>query len=424
MYEKCEESPSQDERSRPSESQSAKKRKKFGTVREVMKKLHVSTFETGPDCESKTHQCFRKIPPQQRSILIKKLNALGDWNKQSAHLAGLMNIVPIKQRYAKGDEEEANFRDCSFHYKIIMEQNDGYQEEVVCRQGFIISLPYGRSFLRARFCSAQLAAGWYILVGRPLLLVRINFGLPGPCSASMSDSVPMIQHHCSYNLSVGPSRRISPPLYTQLTKLANTIPTSCVTILKRTPNMLVLGELVRANKLCWVVLDHLLEIINDQPNMLAESGGTAHVQKESERDNSVTSMDRRGQSEKRTQDRTNGIILKLSDKENKKEIIFKAKDLYREHFPKECTTIGNIKIDKSKIPELASANTIYFVNDIIGAREIELHIKVDQNSQEYLFTSQPLVFGYEKYLLNKDACIIRKMTNAVSSKRTSWTAVK
>ncbi|CAG2054675.1 unnamed protein product [Timema podura] len=182
-------------------------------------------------------------------------------------------------------------------------------------------------------------------------------------------------------------------------------------------------------------------------------------------------------------DSASPIQLKLSDKENKKEVIFKAKDLYREHFPKECTAVGNIKIDKSKIPELASANTIYFVNDIIGAREIELCIKVGQNSQEYLFTSQPLVFGYEKYLLNKDACIIRKglgklhlkevypqlcetrlknhfrenhpitvnrdskldlavigslvycknddldcvvtkMTNAVSSKRTSWTAVK
>nr|CAD7445844.1 unnamed protein product [Timema bartmani] len=42
-------------------------------------------------------------------------------------------------------------------------------------------------------------------------------------------------------------------------------------------NMLVLGEPVRANKLCWVVLDHLLEIINDQHNMLAELGGSAHA---------------------------------------------------------------------------------------------------------------------------------------------------
>nr|CAD7394456.1 unnamed protein product [Timema cristinae] len=38
---------------------------------------------------------------------------------------------------------------------------------------------------------ARLAAVLYILVGRPLLLVRINFGLPGPRSASMSDSVPV-----------------------------------------------------------------------------------------------------------------------------------------------------------------------------------------------------------------------------------------
>ncbi|CAG2057637.1 unnamed protein product, partial [Timema podura] len=42
-------------------------------------------------------------------------------------------------------------------------------------------------------------------------------------------------------------------------------------------NMLVLGESVRANKLCWVVLDHLLEIINDQPNTLADLGGSTHA---------------------------------------------------------------------------------------------------------------------------------------------------
>nr|CAD7404438.1 unnamed protein product [Timema cristinae] len=38
-------------------------------------------------------------------------------------------------------------------------------------------------------------------------------------------------------------------------------------------NMLVLREPVTANKLCWVVLDRLLEIINDEPNMLADLGG-------------------------------------------------------------------------------------------------------------------------------------------------------
>nr|CAD7256194.1 unnamed protein product [Timema shepardi] len=42
-------------------------------------------------------------------------------------------------------------------------------------------------------------------------------------------------------------------------------------------DMLVLGEQVGANKFCWVGLYHLLEKINDQPNMLAELGGSAHA---------------------------------------------------------------------------------------------------------------------------------------------------
>ncbi|CAG2064280.1 unnamed protein product [Timema podura] len=42
-------------------------------------------------------------------------------------------------------------------------------------------------------------------------------------------------------------------------------------------NMLVLGELVRASKLCCIVSSHLLEIINDQPNMLAELRGSAQA---------------------------------------------------------------------------------------------------------------------------------------------------
>nr|CAD7605245.1 unnamed protein product [Timema genevievae] len=41
--------------------------------------------------------------------------------------------------------------------------------------------------------------------------------------------------------------------------------------------MLVLRESVRANKLCCIVSSHLLEIINDQPNMLAELRGPAQA---------------------------------------------------------------------------------------------------------------------------------------------------
>nr|CAD7399910.1 unnamed protein product [Timema poppensis] len=69
-------------------------------------------------------------------------------------------------------------------------------------------------------------------------------------------------------MCIGPSHHISPPLYTQLTKpYWPTRSQQVVLQYKRTPNllgmlvnMLVLGDLVRANKLCWVVLDHLQQM--------------------------------------------------------------------------------------------------------------------------------------------------------------------
>ncbi|CAG2053565.1 unnamed protein product, partial [Timema podura] len=83
-----------------------------------------------------------------------------------------------------------------------------------------------------------------------------------------------------------------PPLFPNLVRPRLYCNTTCwptrsqqvVLQYKRTPNLLgmlanvlVLGEPVRAKKSCWVVLDHLSEIINDQPNMLAELGGSVHA---------------------------------------------------------------------------------------------------------------------------------------------------
>lgn len=106
------------------------------TVRDIMKNLRASTLELGVDCECTKCQCFKKISGSQRLCLIKQFSELVDWNKQSAHLAGLITMVRIKWRYAK-DEANATLRDCSFRYMFKVKVDDTYVKEEVHRQEFM-----------------------------------------------------------------------------------------------------------------------------------------------------------------------------------------------------------------------------------------------------------------------------------------------
>ncbi|CAG4955320.1 unnamed protein product [Parnassius apollo] len=115
-----------------------KKRKKTGRLREVMKKLRVSTHEPGDDCRCKRLKCFDRISSEQSAKFLKDFNSMNYTDEQNIYLCGLMNVYSIKRRRSRKTEEmDANFHQTHFTYKVRVIENDETKEEPVCYKAFL-----------------------------------------------------------------------------------------------------------------------------------------------------------------------------------------------------------------------------------------------------------------------------------------------
>lgn len=116
---------------------SSKKRKSFGRMKDVKKKMKLQSHEIGEPC-SCTKKCFESLSDVAKNEIISNMNNMKNNDEINIHLAGLISLVPIQRRRPKRDEEEANFRDCCVHYRIRVKQDDDMVEEMtVCKNAFI-----------------------------------------------------------------------------------------------------------------------------------------------------------------------------------------------------------------------------------------------------------------------------------------------
>lgn len=118
--------------------ESAKEKPVTGRMTDVMKKLRLSSHETGEDCHCKRHGCFDKINETQRKVIIQQFNLL-NYNEQNSYLTGLINIVPVQQRRPRNDKNIARFNDASYRYKIRVNQGSTNISEDfdVCYKAFL-----------------------------------------------------------------------------------------------------------------------------------------------------------------------------------------------------------------------------------------------------------------------------------------------
>lgn len=79
-----------------------KKRKSFGRMTEVMKKLRLATHESGEECECQRLNCFAKIKDRDRKRIISYFNCLGTYDIQNQYLAGLVTVVPVAEKKSSG----------------------------------------------------------------------------------------------------------------------------------------------------------------------------------------------------------------------------------------------------------------------------------------------------------------------------------
>lgn len=116
---------------------SSKKRKSFGRLTDVKKKMKLQSHEIGEPCSCKK-KCFECVPDVIKKEIISNMNNMKNNDEINICLAGLISLVPIQRRRPKKDEEEASFRDCSVNYRVRVRQGDDIVEEVtVCKNAFI-----------------------------------------------------------------------------------------------------------------------------------------------------------------------------------------------------------------------------------------------------------------------------------------------
>ena len=116
-----------------------RKRKSFGRMSDVMKKIRLFSHETGPSCECVRLKCYEKITEQQRQIIIKNFNGMETYNAQNLYLFGLMSSHRIKKRRPRNAENVAVFHENVYTYKVrvpVPNDDNLINEVPVCFKAF------------------------------------------------------------------------------------------------------------------------------------------------------------------------------------------------------------------------------------------------------------------------------------------------
>ncbi|CAH1979308.1 unnamed protein product [Acanthoscelides obtectus] len=95
----------------------SKKRKKYGRMRDVMKKIRLQSHEVGANCNCRK-QCFQNVPEEARKTILKNFNAMTSINEQNSYLCGLITVLLIRRRRPRKDEDVANLRSSAYSYRI------------------------------------------------------------------------------------------------------------------------------------------------------------------------------------------------------------------------------------------------------------------------------------------------------------------
>lgn len=117
---------------------STKKRKKFGRMSEVCKKLNLQSHTLGEYCRCSRLKCFENVPESCRLKIIKEFNLMSSADEQNAYLCGLIIVQEIQNRRPRKDEEDASLRDASYAYRVrFLDEENVLKEINVCRTAFL-----------------------------------------------------------------------------------------------------------------------------------------------------------------------------------------------------------------------------------------------------------------------------------------------
>ena len=125
-----------------------KKRRSSGRKKDQLKKVRLSSHQTGEDCKCKRFKCFEATTREERDRLITAFNELQNKDAQDAFLSTLIGVLNVARRRPKTDGTDPKPKDKSYSYKIKVQRDDKVEEVDVCVKGFIAV--FGISHKRVR----------------------------------------------------------------------------------------------------------------------------------------------------------------------------------------------------------------------------------------------------------------------------------
>lgn len=116
---------------------SGKKRKSFGRLTDVAKKLRLGSHEIGDDCKCKKLQCFQNVTSDLRKVILSDFNDIKTYDGQSVYLCGLIACKPVTRHRPRKQEENADLHSYSYTYKVRVLKENEFCEIPVCYKAFL-----------------------------------------------------------------------------------------------------------------------------------------------------------------------------------------------------------------------------------------------------------------------------------------------
>lgn len=116
---------------------SSKKRKSFGRMTDVGKKLRLSSHETGEDCHCKKLKCFQNVTPAIRQVIVSDFNQIKTYDEQSVYLCGLITCKQVARHRPRKSEDEADLHSYSYTYKVRAIKDNDLFEIPICYKAFL-----------------------------------------------------------------------------------------------------------------------------------------------------------------------------------------------------------------------------------------------------------------------------------------------
>lgn len=113
----------------------SKKRKTFGRLSDVKRKLLKQSHEVGPDCHCNRLKCFEAVDLPARKDVIAKFNSIKNYNEQNLYLGRLITCTTVKRRRPRLDDPD--YHNFSYSYKVRVMKDEILVETPVCYKAFI-----------------------------------------------------------------------------------------------------------------------------------------------------------------------------------------------------------------------------------------------------------------------------------------------